>query len=241
MLIASPLGHVVLPEMRARLGEDIAVAVGPVEVEAAVAGRVRFDVVVTDLLWNSARYEYTFDGFDVMDALRRHDRTAPVIVATQGHGLEADHLDEVPAHPEVVGVVRKADGIPAALAAVERAASGQRLPGQQYSMPARAATTSIPAYFGRGRRGSTSARLAGAIASGRASDSRSLQAVTHIPLNTVNKVGSYLGPLILARHDLPADLPLTSQAVYRWCGEHARYILSWCRRNGHADIATRVS
>jgi len=28
--------------------------------------------------------------------------------------------------------------------------------------------------------------------------------------------------------------------VYRLCGEHARFILSWCRRNGHSDIATRV-
>jgi hypothetical protein len=29
--------------------------------------------------------------------------------------------------------------------------------------------------------------------------------------------------------------------VYRWCGEHARYILSWCRRHGYGDIATRVT
>jgi len=33
---------------------------------------------------------------------------------------------------------------------------------------------------------------------------------------------------------------MTPEVVYRWCGEHARYILSWCRRNGYGDIATRV-
>jgi hypothetical protein len=33
---------------------------------------------------------------------------------------------------------------------------------------------------------------------------------------------------------------MTPEVIYRWCGEHARYILSWCRRNGHADIAARV-
>jgi hypothetical protein len=34
---------------------------------------------------------------------------------------------------------------------------------------------------------------------------------------------------------------MTPEVVYRWSGEHARYILSWCRRNGYADIATRVT
>ncbi|MEO6884657.1 MAG: response regulator [Jatrophihabitantaceae bacterium] len=240
VLIASPLGHIVQPALAEQFGDGIAVAVGPAETLAAVAGRVRFDVVITDLLWNSAEHEYSFDGFDVMDLLRRHDRTAPVIVATQGHGLEADHLDEVAAHPEVVGVVHKANGLPAVLAAIDIAASGQRLRLRAYPAPIRSDDASIHTYFGRGRRGATAARLAGAIASGRASDNRSLQAATHIPLNTANKVGSYLGPLMLARKEHSIDLPMTSQAVYRWCGEHARYILSWCRRNGHADIAMRA-
>ena len=32
----------------------------------------------------------------------------------------------------------------------------------------------------------------------------------------------------------------TPEVVYRWCGEHSRYILSWCRRNRHEAIAERV-
>ena len=34
---------------------------------------------------------------------------------------------------------------------------------------------------------------------------------------------------------------MTPEVVYRWCGEHAAYILSWCRRNGYSDIATRMT
>ena len=46
----------------------------------------------------------------------------------------------------------------------------------------------------------------------------------------------YLGPLIRERGEHAEGLPLTTQTVYRWCGEHARYLISWCRRNGHGDV-----
>jgi hypothetical protein len=34
---------------------------------------------------------------------------------------------------------------------------------------------------------------------------------------------------------------MTPEVIYRWCGEHSRYILSWCRRNGYGDIAIRAT
>ncbi|WP_157114955.1 hypothetical protein [Nocardia niwae] len=32
---------------------------------------------------------------------------------------------------------------------------------------------------------------------------------------------------------------ITPAVVYRWRGLHARYLVSWCRRNGHAEVLTR--
>ena len=29
---------------------------------------------------------------------------------------------------------------------------------------------------------------------------------------------------------------MTLPAIYRWCGLHAHYLISWCRRNGHDDV-----
>jgi len=82
--------------------------------------------------------------------------------------------------------------------------------------------------------------LAGAIASGRAVNHETLASSAHVGYDTAAKLVDYLGPLIRDRGEHSPELKMTPEVVYRWCGEHARYILSWCRRNGHSDIATRV-
>src|SRR6266702_1635710 len=102
------------------------------------------------------------------------------------------------------------------------------------SPPAEAALMS-PAF----RR--AAARLAGAIASGRAVNHETLASTAHVGYDTAAKLVDYLGPLIKARREHSQDLKMTPEVVYRWCGEHAPYILSWCRRNGYGDIATRVT
>ncbi len=98
----------------------------------------------------------------------------------------------------------------------------------------------IHAYFKKGR-GATAARLAGAIASGRAANHETLASAAHVGYDTAAKLVDYLGPLIKARREHNQDLKMTPEIVYRWCGEHASYILSWCRRNGYSDIATRMT
>jgi hypothetical protein len=95
-------------------------------------------------------------------------------------------------------------------------------------------------YFKKGK-GATAARLAGAIASGRAVNHDTLASTAHVGYDTAAKIVDYLGPLIKARREHNQDLKMTPEVVYRWCGEHAAYILSWCRRNGYGDIATRVT
>src|SRR5207244_8765672 len=98
----------------------------------------------------------------------------------------------------------------------------------------------IHAYFKKGK-GATAARLAGAIASGRAVNHETLASTAHVGYDTAAKLVDYLGPLIKARREHSLDLKMTPEVVYRWCGEHAPYILSWSRRNGYGDIATRIT
>ena len=241
LLVAAALGKIIEPILRQSLtGATVRIAEDPDAVERALGDRLRFDVVVTDLTWMDYAVEYAFDGLDVLEMLRRTRRQTPVIFAAQGHGVERDHLDEAVEQPEVVGIYRKATGPQPLIDAVEIAASGGSLTGPQFSHGG--SPPDIPrihSYFGKGR-GSTAARLAGAIASGRAVNHESLAAAAHVGYDTAAKLVDYLGPLIRDRGEHSPELKMTPEVAYRWCGEHARYILSWCRRNGHADIAARV-
>lgn len=232
-MVASPLGHVVAKPLEAAFDDaTVGVATTADEFVRSVAGRVRYDVVSADLIWNQPEMEWAFDGLDAIDALSQADRLAPVILATQGHSMELDHLEEARLRPEVSGVVAKSDGFGAFMTAVRNVALGQRL-------------TEPPPVGGRiplyelfvGQRGHTAGRLAGAIASGNATDNASLAVAAKVSPNTANKVTShYLGPIIEKRGEHDPMLPMTQAAVYRWCGLHARYIVSWCRRNGHTDV-----
>jgi CheY-like chemotaxis protein len=241
VLVAAALAKIIEPLLRQSLSDaNVRIAEDRAAVERAVGERLRFDVVVVDLTWNDYAVEYSFDGLDVLDMLRRTRRQTPVIFAAQGHGVERDHLDEAVEQPEVVGIYRKAAGPQLLVDAVDIAVRGGSLTGPQY--PSAGSPPHIPrihAYFGRGR-GSTAARLAGAIASGRAVNHETLASAAHVGYDTAAKLVDYLGPLIKDRGEHGPGLKMTPEAVYRWCGEHARYILSWCRRNGHEDIAARV-
>jgi CheY-like chemotaxis protein len=242
LLVAAALGKIIEPLLRQSLGDaTIQIAEDRAAVERALGGRLRFDVVVADLTWNDYAIEYSFDGLDVLNLLRDTRRQTPVIFAAQGHGVELDHLDEAVEQPEVVGIYRKATGPQPLIEAVDIAARGGDLTGPHFSP--NGSPPDIPrihAYFRKGK-GSTAARLAGAIASGRAVNHETLASTAHVGYDTAAKLVDYLGPLIRDRHEHSHELKMTPEVVYRWCGEHARYILSWCRRNGHDDIATRVT
>jgi CheY-like chemotaxis protein len=241
VLVAAALGKIIEPLLRQSLTDaTLRIAEDRAAVERAVGERLRFDVVVIDLTWNDYAVEYSFDGLDVLDMLRKTRRQTPVIFAAQGHGVERDHLDEAVEQPEVVGIYRKVTGPQPLIDAVDIAVRGGSLTGPQF--PPAGSPPSIPrihAYFGKGR-GSTAARLAGTIASGRAVNHETLASAAHVSYDTAAKLVDYLGPLIKDRGEHGPGLKMTPEVVYRWCGEHARYILSWCRRNGHEDIAERV-
>ena len=85
--------------------------------------------------------------------------------ALQGHNAERDHLDEAVARDGVAGTVPKAGGIAAIAGAVREVAAGRSL---RTEPPAVQPT--IHQWFVGGRRGETAARMAGAIAAGRAAN-----------------------------------------------------------------------
>ncbi|NMO03473.1 response regulator transcription factor [Gordonia sp. TBRC 11910] len=233
ILLASPLGRVVAGPFEAAFADStVVVATTEAEYIASVAGHVRFDVVAADLIWNRPEMEWVFDGLDAIDVLRTANRLAPVLLACQGHSMEQDHFEEARMRPEVSGVISKSDGLPALMDAVRTLALGRTLP------PPPTARSKPPLYeLFVGQRGHTAGRLAGAIASGAASDNASLARVAKVSPNTANKVATtYLGPIITRRGEHDESLPLTQSAVYRWCGLHARYLTSWCRRHGHSDV-----
>lgn len=234
ILIASSLGGIVAPRFREAFAPGtVLVATDERQVRTALTENLRFDVVLTDLLWNDVALEYRFDGLDVLDLVARLGRHAPVLLAAQGHGAERDHLDEAAVRPGVAGVVRKSSGVEGLVPVLRQVAAG-RAPAPAGPPPAR---TSIHAYFGAGRRGETAGRMAGAIASGRAVNYDTLAAAAGCSRNTAIKIADkYLGPLIRERDEHKEHLPLTTQVVYRWCGEHSRYLVSWCRRHGHGDV-----
>ena len=242
ILVAAALGKIIEPILRQSLTDAmVRIAEDKDAVLRAIGDRLRFDVAVIDLTWMDYAVEYSFDGLDVLDALRHAGRQTPVIFAAQGHGLERDHLDEAVEQPEVVGIYRKATGPAPLIEAIDIAASGGRLDVSRFppgSSPP--GIMRIHAYFKKGR-GATAARLAGAIASGRAVNHETLASTAHVGYDTAAKLVDYLGPLIKARREHSQDLKMTPEVVYRWCGEHAPYILSWCRRNGYSDIATRMT
>ncbi|QDP78465.1 response regulator [Nocardia otitidiscaviarum] len=233
ILVASPLGKVVEPILRQAPGvSKVAVAADRRQVLAAITDTVRFDVVVADLIWNKPELEYTFDGLDVVDMVALVDRDPRVLLAAQGHTMEQDHLDEARLSPAVVGVFEKSAGVDVLLAMIRTAAVAPRRGGS----PTPGGPRSLYECF-QSKRGATAGRMAGAIAAGRATDASSLAHAAGVGRNTANKITNvYLGPIIRERAEHDPALPLTLGAVYRWCGLHSRYLVSWCRRNGYPEV-----
>src|SRR2546423_8665425 len=133
ILVAAALGKIIEPILRQSL-TDAKVRIGEDQdaVQRAIGDRLRFDVVVTDLTWMDYAVEYSFDGLDVLDALRHAGRQTPVIFAAQGYGRERDHLDEAVEQPEVVGTYRKATGPAPLIQAIDTPASRGRPDGARF-------------------------------------------------------------------------------------------------------------
>jgi Response regulator containing CheY-like receiver, AAA-type ATPase, and DNA-binding domains len=193
ILVAAALGKIIEPILRQSLTDaKVRIAEDKDAVLSAIGDRLRFDVVVSDLTWMDYAVEYSFDGLDVLNALRHAGRQTPVIFAAQGHGLERDQLDEAVEQPEVVGIYRKATG-PAPSYRGHRHRRQRRPAGVSRFPPGSSPPDimRIHAYFKKGK-GATAARLAGAIASGRAVNHETLASTAHVGYDTAAKLVDYL-------------------------------------------------
>lgn len=240
VLVCSPLGEVIKPPLMAGLRRAdrralVEVATDPAKVRSVVASNPRFDVALVDILWNDSRYEARFDGLDAVEVLHKRGAEGigvpPIVFARQGHSAERDHLHEAIERGILAGVVQKGASLESLLAAVTTALDRGRLADQ----PA-APRHTLHAWF---TTHPNAARMAGAIAAGRATDAATLAKICAVSSFTAHRVSSeHLGPLIRDRKEIAPDQKLTVQVVYRWCGEHRHYIVSWCRRNGLAELVT---
>lgn len=243
ILLAGPRGSYVEPFLRTQLnGFSVRVADSPDAIRRAISEGPRPDLSVIDLTWDDYRDGFNFDGLDALRMLQKRDHGARVVFAVRGHAGERDHVDEAAAKPHVAGFYLKEYGFDLLVQAIKSAAGGESLDGPDFPWCGNPrGVTPIYKYFDNGSKGRTAAQMAGAIASGRVMNTETLVTVTGIPKGTASRPQDYLGPLITERGEYPEQMRVKQGVVYRWCGEHARYILSWCRRNGLAGLAARVT
>lgn len=235
ILVASLNGQIAKALLETSIPHSVCVAAGSsAEILGAVRGRVRHDVVFVDLLWDDQLHRSVFDGLDVLEMLESEDRGAPVIVSVHGPSFEQDHLAEALTHNLVRGVYRKSDGPGSLPELIQIAAAGGSLPAPSAALTDQNRRSPIHRYFEE-RRGHTAGRMAAAIATGEVSGSASLADIAKVPINTANKLISYLAPIISERGEAPSDGRVTAPVVHRWCGEHSPYLLSWGRRHGLAQ------
>jgi CheY-like chemotaxis protein len=218
-------------------GHAVQIADSLTAIEEAVGNGPGFDVVIADLTWAGPPRAAPFDGLDVLATLRNTGHPTPVVFISGTDRAERDFRDEAFEQPEVAGIIPKGEVSDLLIEAIEVASHGGTLHRPEHSWcDSPPGVPRIHAYFGHGK-GVTAARLAGAIASRRAVNHVTLARAAAVSYDTAAKIVEYLGPLIKGRDEHPADLKMTPEVIYRWCGEHSCYILSWCRRNGHPDFA----
>lgn len=241
ILMAASRGRLLEPLLRAELdGASVRVADSRDAIKRAMSEGPRFDLAVIDLTWEDSQADGQFDGLDALKLIHQRDRDVPVIFAVRGCAAERDHVDEAAGKPRVAGFCLKEFGPRLLAKAITSVMKGERLTGPEFpwcgSPPG---TMRIDEYFARGARGKKAAQLAAAIASGRAVDAPTLKAVAGVSRAIASRPKDYLAPLISGRGEHPVNQQVTSGVLYRWCGEHARYIQSWYRRNGITAAAER--
>ena len=200
------------------------------DLEALTPNSLMFDVAIVDLLWGSVEAPPDIDGLDVIDHLEETGRVASILVAVHGQHFERDFLHEAVSRPLVRGAVFKAGGVAPVLDAVEVLARGQSwfpptLPDRLFDR----SRLTIDRWF---RSRPLVAHVAGAIASHRANSWASIAEVTSYQRTTVESSPRLFGEALYRLGEVNDPDEVNQAVVFRWVGERAAYILSWCRRNG---------
>ncbi len=237
VLVASPLGAIITPVL-AQQFETVTLVQSGEDVSQILPGSLRHDVAIIDLLWNSLDLEWTYDGFDAIEQLIAAKREAPVIIAAQGHGFERDYLQEAVHHRLVAGVLLKAVGFPPLFEAVETVCRGGRYWSEELPKYLITPAISVNTFLGSS---TLTANVAGAIASGQAYDWTDVARLTGYSMHSVHKASDLFGEALQCMGEVDDARRVKQATVFRWCGEHARYIVSWCRRNGLEKYARSSS
>jgi len=234
VLVASALGSIVEPLLSSRYS-TVEVVTSRAALSEKLPGSLVFDVAVVDLIWNQFETEWTFDGLDVLDALATNGRSAAVLIAVHGYDAEHDYLDEAFDHPLVHGIILKSDGQGVLFAAIEALAAGgefysEGLPGEIFHSD----RATVARWFDAVP---VAAHVAGAIASKRASTWSQVASATSFAESYVSAAPQKFGDGLYSLGEVSDPGDVNQATIFRWSGEHARYILSWCRRHGLSDYS----
>jgi DNA-binding NarL/FixJ family response regulator len=228
ILLATVLGKFAEPHLLHSFKDAAVHSVGsPQGLQAVLTSRLQFDVLVADLCWPG----YAFDGLDVLKLVRDNERWVQVILVASGTPGERDYIDEAADSHRVAGTYHVGLGPDALVRAVRTTLAGGKLTEPDVTAHVGAPGNTRIDHFLRRRKSASLAKVLGVIASGRAADYRAIANITGIPEDTVNKTPAALQQLLVARGELAPGAVTNAGVLYRWCGLHADYLLSWCRRN----------
>jgi DNA-binding NarL/FixJ family response regulator len=228
LLVVSPLATTLHGEWLGQPWRQIEVATTPEQVaDVFAAERPRFDVVLVDLMWNTFEHEWVFDGLDVLELANRSQLAEPVVLAAQGHGFEREYLEEGRRHRSVRGMILKSD-VGSLLSALRAVAGGGTYDNEYLRRHLRPRTQTLAWQF---EQAPALARAAGVIAAGYGLHYNELASAMSLSTSTVEKMLKLFRTCLSERGEMSADGDLSQAAVFRWCGEHAHFILSWCRRH----------
>jgi len=206
-------------------------------VRAHQAGAEPFDVAVVDLLWSTFDSQWTFDGLDVLSELERSGLASKVVLALQGHDAERDHLDEAYGHRLVRGAMVKGNGLKVLIESIHGVHDGERV--VHPDLPAGLDDPTRLTVDRWLREHDLVAEVAGAVASQQANDWQEVAEVTSFAYATVRGCGFVFGEALAEFGAVAPGEEVNQAVIFRWCGEHARYIVSWCRRNGYPQFTRR--
>ena len=236
LLVVSPLAGGIGQDWLGRRWHEVSVAVTPAEALKAVSSvRPRFDVVVVDLMWNGFDDEWRFDGLDVLAAMEASNNGEWVVFAAQGHGFERDYIDEVHqrlqserTRGQIRGLVLKPN-LAGVLDGILTVAAGGLYVDPSLERHLRPAEQTVHHWF------ETSVRLprfAGALAAGHPVEYTRLAELLHTSPGYLQKSPALFTEMMVQRGDIAPTDHVNLATTARWCGEHAHYIVSWCRRHG---------
>ena len=224
MIIASPMAELLSTAIGP--GNQILPLTEPGQIPRLATSDHGADVVVVDLAWTGTA---GIDGLDVVESVSAAEATTPVLAVLTANGAGDDHLAEAATHEVVRGAVRVTDGTRALRQAAETVVGGR-----QYWLGGGSADGVVPepvvARLFNGNR--FYGHVAGAIASGQATRWKDVAELSGLSVRTIEAAPERFGDVVHRTGGAASPQAVNQAVLFRWCGERAPYIRSWCRRNG---------